>query len=208
MAVAQQAPINFAVMYATHDAFRRDLERFAAAVASGRAGTPQVRAGWENFKRQLHVHHTVEDAVLWPRVAAQVSDRPDDQKLLAEMEAEHAQLDAVLAAVDTGMSGGGADLGERVDRLAQALGSHMRHEEDAALPLIQDVLTNKDWDAFRSAMARKQGPKGAAVYIPWVMDGRDVAERKRFLDCMPAPVKVLNKLFWESSYQKRGLFSA
>ncbi|MEU6996507.1 hemerythrin domain-containing protein [Streptomyces sp. NPDC046465] len=208
MAVAQQAPINFAVMYATHDAFRRDLERFAAAVASGRAGTSQVRAGWENFKRQLHVHHTVEDAVLWPRVAAQVTERPDDQKLMAEMEAEHASLDAVLAAVDTGLAQSSADLGERVERLAQALGSHMRHEEDAALPLIQDVLTNKDWDAFRSAMAKKQGPKGAAVYIPWVMDGRDVAERKRFLDTMPAPVKVLNKLFWESSYQKRRLFAA
>ncbi|MFF1378826.1 hemerythrin domain-containing protein [Streptomyces sp. NPDC058308] len=208
MAVAQQAPINFAVMYATHDAFRRDLERFAAAVASGRAGTPQVRAGWENFKRQLHVHHTVEDAVLWPRVKQQVTGRPDDQKLLAEMEAEHASLDAVLSAVDAGMDQKSADLGERVERLAQALGSHMRHEEDAALPLIQDVLTNKDWDAFRSAMAKKQGPKGAAVYIPWVMDGRDVAERKRFLDTMPAPVKVLNKLFWESSYQKRRLFAA
>ncbi|MEU1150900.1 hemerythrin domain-containing protein [Streptomyces sp. NPDC005863] len=208
MAVAQQAPIDFAVMYATHDAFRRDLERLAAAVASGRAGTPQVRAGWENFKRQLHVHHTVEDAVLWPRIAGQVSERPDDQRLLAEMEAEHAQLDSALAAVDAGLSSRSADLGERVGRLAQSLGSHMRHEEDAALPLIQDVLTHKDWDAFRSAMAKKQGPKGAAIYIPWVMDGRDVTERKRFLDCMPAPVKVLNKLFWEPSYQKRGLFSA
>ncbi|MFD4630162.1 hemerythrin domain-containing protein [Streptomyces sp. NPDC058284] len=208
MAVAQQAPINFAVMYATHDAFRRDLEKFAAAVAAGRAEAPRVRAGWENFKRQLHVHHSVEDAVLWPRVARQITERPDDQKLLAEMEAEHASLDAVLSAVDTGLSQRSPDLAERVERLARSLGSHMHHEEDAALPLIQDVCTTKDWDAFRGAMAKKQGPKGAAIYIPWVMDGTGEAERKRFLDCMPAPVKVLNKLFWESGYQKRKLFSA
>ncbi|MFF1680007.1 hemerythrin domain-containing protein [Streptomyces sp. NPDC058256] len=206
MAVAQQAQINFAVMYATHDAFRRDLQRLAAAVAAGRAKTPEVRDGWENFKFQLHLHHTVEDSDLWPRVAGAVTGRPADQKLLDEMEAEHAQLDPVLASVDDGMARGAADLPARVAELAQVLGDHMRHEENEALPLIQDVLTGKDWDAFRGAMARKQGPKGAAVYFPWITDGQNATERKAFLDTMPAPVKALNKLFWESSYRKRGMW--
>ncbi|MFJ3671274.1 hemerythrin domain-containing protein [Streptomyces sp. NPDC090106] len=206
MAVAQQTPINFAVMYATHDAFRRDLQRLAAAVAAGRATAPEVRDGWENFKHQLHVHHTVEDSDLWPRVAAAVTDRPDDQKLLDEMEAEHARLDPALAAVDDGLARNAPDLPARVADLTTLLGDHMRHEESAALPLIQDVCTTKDWDAFRGAMARKQGPKGAAVYFPWITDGQNATERKAFLDTMPGPVKVLNKLFWESSYRKRRMW--
>ncbi|MES5825321.1 hemerythrin domain-containing protein [Streptomyces sp. RG80] len=206
MAVAQQAPINFAVMYATHDAFRRDMRRLAAAVAAGRAGSPEVREGWANFKHQLHVHHTVEDSDLWPRVAAAVTGRPADQKLLAEMEAEHARLDPVLASVDDGLARNAPDLTDRVAELIRVLGDHMTHEENEALPLIQDVCTAKDWDAFRGAMARKQGPKGAAVYFPWITDDQNATERKAFLDTMPAPVKVLNKLFWESSYKKRHLW--
>ncbi|HEY3481243.1 MAG TPA: hypothetical protein VGL02_20310, partial [Streptomyces sp.] len=51
--------INFTEMYVTHDGFRRDLERLSAAAAAGKANSPQVQDGWENFKRQLHVHHTV-----------------------------------------------------------------------------------------------------------------------------------------------------
>ena len=64
MARAENGKINFAVMYATHDAFRRDLEKFEAAVASGRPDSPGVRAGWANFRRQLDVHHSVEDAAI------------------------------------------------------------------------------------------------------------------------------------------------
>lgn len=206
MAVTQQAPINFAVMYATHDAFRRDLDRLAAAVTAGRAASPEVRAGWENFKRQLHVHHTVEDAELWPRLERAVVGRPDDQTLLKEMEAEHGALDPELKSVDEGIVKQTADLADRVRRLATVLGDHMKHEEEAALPLIQEVLTVKDWDAFRGGMARAQGPRGAAVYVPWIMDSAGAGDRKRFLDAMPGPVKVLNRLFWESSYQKRRLW--
>ncbi|WP_280247776.1 hypothetical protein [Nocardia abscessus] len=52
--------IDFTIMYATHDAFPRDLTRLATA--AGHADAPGIHAGWANFNRQLHVHHTVEDA--------------------------------------------------------------------------------------------------------------------------------------------------
>ena len=58
MTDSKQKTIDFTPMYASHDAFRRDLERLAVAVAEGRAATPAVRAGWENFKHQLHIHQT------------------------------------------------------------------------------------------------------------------------------------------------------
>jgi iron-sulfur cluster repair protein YtfE (RIC family) len=205
---ADDTVIDFSIMYATHDAFRRDAARLVAASAAGTGDTPEVRAGWENFKNQLLVHHTVEDAELWPRVERAVAGRPRDLALMKEMEAEHALLDPLLHAVEEAMTRHAGDLAERARELSKVLGDHMEHEEESALPLIQEVLTPKDWSAFRGAMARRQGPKGAAVYVPWVLDGRSPDERARFLSAMPTPVRVINRLLWESRYQRRNLWNS
>lgn len=209
MATAQkQEKIDVFLMYVTHDAFRRDLERLAAAAASGRTGNPGVRAGWENFKRQLHVHHTVEDNDLWPQLERAVADRPADLALVQQMKAEHAALDPVLDRVDEGIAAGARDLVQRVAALAEVLGGHMKHEEESALPLIQEVLTLKDWGAFRGGMARMQGPKGAAVYVPWILDDLGPDGQRKFLAQMPAPVGVANKLLFKSRYEKRKLWNS
>jgi iron-sulfur cluster repair protein YtfE (RIC family) len=198
--------IDLTVMYAAHDAFRRDLERLAEAAARGTADTPPVHAGWDNFRRQLHIHHTAEDSDLWPRVERAVADRPQDIALLAEMEAEHARLDPLLTAVDQALHQGSADIDGLVDALATALGDHLEHEEKSALPLIQEVLTPADWGAFTGRMRETQGLRGAAVFVPWIVDGIPPADRAAFLGALPPPVRVLNRLFWEAGYRKRGLW--
>ena len=172
--------IDFTMMYVTHDAFRRDLGRFTAASAAGTAHFPGVRAGWENFKAQLLLHHSVEDTDLWPRVRRAAAGRPSGLALLDEMEAEHAQIDPLLAAVDDALAGSASDLAAHAAGLASALEWHLKHEEDAALPLIQSVCTPADWRAFAGEMRRRQGVKGAAMYVPWILDGvRPVDPRRR-----------------------------
>ncbi|MHA6761242.1 hemerythrin domain-containing protein [Streptacidiphilus sp. PAMC 29251] len=204
--------IDFTMMYVTHHAFRRDLDRFAEAAAAGRADTPEVRAGWENFKAQLHLHHTVEDTVLWPRLLGAVTD-PRDLVLLEQMEAEHAQIDPLLAAVDkaladgsSGPAGPGALAGP-LRELTVALVAHLEHEETSTLPLIQSALTRADWRAFAGEMRRRQGVKGAAVYVPWILDGAPAAERRQFLKALPAPVGYLNRLLWQPRYSRRQLWN-
>jgi hypothetical protein len=142
-------------------------------MATGRAVSPGVRAGWQNFKAQLHVHHTVEDDDLWPRLYRAVNDRPED------------------VAIDT---------------LIGALDAHLEHEEKSALPLIQAVLTPADWRAFGSAMRRRQGLKGAAVYFPWILDGATPADRDRCFSALPTALQVINRLFWEPRYRRMGLW--
>jgi hemerythrin-like domain-containing protein len=195
--------IDFTMMYLTHEAFRRDLDRLREAVAEDRAGSVGVQAGWRNFKRQLDVHHTVEDEALWPRVEAAAAGRADAAEILAAMTAEHGRLDSLLAAVDEAMARRSAVLPEVVAGLAAGLDGHMRHEEEAALPLIQDVLEPKDWAEFGKAMARKQKFSGAAAYVPWVLDGASAEQRAAFFHVMPAPVKVVNRLLWEGRYHAR-----
>jgi iron-sulfur cluster repair protein YtfE (RIC family) len=198
--------IDFTVMYATHRAFRRDLQRLAAAVRAGRGDAPQVRAGWDNFNHQLHNHHSVEDRALWPQVVAKVADRPDDLKLLEEMEAEHAELGPRIDAVDAGVKSGAPDLAARIDDLYQVMDSHFTHEENSALPLIQDVLSPKEWRTFGLANAKNLGIKGVAVYIPWVIDDASPDDKRQFLGEFPPPLRVVNKLVWQRGYDKKELF--
>ncbi|NUP54136.1 MAG: hemerythrin domain-containing protein [Catenulispora sp.] len=195
--------IDFTMMYLTHDAFRRDLTKLRQAADADRTDSLGVRAGWANFKRQLTVHHTVEDEALWPRVEAAAGGRADAAEILAAMAAEHGRLDGLLAAVDTAIAQRSAALPEIAAGLEAGLDGHMRHEEEAALPLIQEVLEPKDWEQFGKAMARKQKLSGAAAYVPWILDGASDAQREAFWQVMPAPVKVLNGLFWERRHRAR-----
>jgi len=203
--MTENSQIDFTMMYVTHAALRRDVGRFAAAIAAGRETAPAVKAGWANFKHQLHVHHTVEDDDLWPRLYAAVSE-PAHLAMLEQMEAEHAVLDPMLESVDAALDHGDA-LADKVDALAGALDGHLRHEEHSALPLIQEVLTVEDWEAFGKAMARKQGIKGAAMYVPWIVDSASSDERRRFFAQLPPPVRLASKLVLEPRYRRRGLWA-
>ncbi|WP_432187464.1 hemerythrin domain-containing protein [Streptomyces sp. Tue6028] len=198
--------IDLTVMYAAHDAFRRDLERLGKAAADGTAFSPPVRAGWENFRKQLHIHHTAEDSDLWPRVQRKVEGRPEDLALLAEMEAEHGRLDPQLAAVDAALMDRLDELHELVRALTITLDDHLAHEERSALPLVQEVLTPADWSAFTGRIRQTQGLRGAALFVPWIVDGAQPADRAAFFGTMPPPVRVLNRLFWEAGYRRRGLW--
>src|SRR5665213_1616754 len=100
MTVGVQDRIDFTMMYATHHAFRRDLDRLIAAAETGTSGSAQLGDGWQNFKNQLLLHHDVEDTHLWPRLRQVVAERPRDVALVDEMKAEHARLDPLLAAID------------------------------------------------------------------------------------------------------------
>jgi Hemerythrin HHE cation binding domain len=85
---------DMAMMFAFHDALRRELGHIAR-VSAARTDDPRrvmaAAAGWQMFKDYLHVHHGCEDDVLWPAMEKTLADRPDDLALLAALEAEHAK---------------------------------------------------------------------------------------------------------------------
>lgn len=68
-----QGRVDFTLRYVAHDAFRRDLRRLTAAVVAGRVADPGTVIGWETFKDQMHIHHSVEDAALWPPLRQKVT---------------------------------------------------------------------------------------------------------------------------------------
>jgi iron-sulfur cluster repair protein YtfE (RIC family) len=146
------APIDFTMMYATHDAFRRDLRLLTQAASSRDIGA--VRARWGNFRTQLTIHHSVEDTNLWPVVKRAARGRIGAAELLDDMEREHSRLAPLLDAVDQALTGGPPVLNELLGQLQVVLTDHLDHEERDALPLIQALCTTADWRRFVATSSR------------------------------------------------------
>ena len=69
-AAAPGGPADMTMMYVMHHAFRRDLGRFADAVAAtpldDRTTWKALAARWDRFFEILHHHHAAEDELIWP----------------------------------------------------------------------------------------------------------------------------------------------
>jgi hypothetical protein len=194
--------VDFTFMYAAHDAFNRDLRRLAAAAGSGRIADPAVRTGWATFKKQLHVHHTAEDRWLWPALRDKVT-RPDEVSVLDAMEAEHLGLDPLLFRVDASLTATGlARRTEDAGALASALAAHMEHEEDHALPLVEQHLGPEGWAAFGKAAGKSGGLRGAAELFPWILDGAPADTSTRLLGMLPPPARLLYRALWRPGYAR------
>jgi hypothetical protein len=194
--------VDFTFMYAAHDAFNRDLRRLAAAAGSGRIADPAVRTGWATFKKQLHIHHTAEDRWLWPALRDKVT-RPDEVSVLDAMEAEHLGLDPLLSRVDASLTATGlARLTENAGALAGALAAHMEHEEDHALPLVEQHLGPEGWAAFGKAAGKSGGLRGAAELFPWILDGAPADTSTRLLGMLPPPARLLYRTLWRPGYAR------
>ncbi|HET9168321.1 MAG TPA: hemerythrin domain-containing protein [Actinospica sp.] len=195
--------IDFTAMYATHDAFERDLRRLTEAVAAGRAQAPGVVAGWDSFKHQLHIHHTAEDATLWPALRRKVTE-PDEVEVIDAMEREHGRIDPLLAAVDAGFaSGDQVGLAEAATEAAQALGGHMAHEEAAALPLIEARLTKAEWNEFPRYSRKINSLSRGLEFLPWMLDEAEPELYQSAMRILPAPARGIYRRVMLPRYRRR-----
>jgi hemerythrin-like domain-containing protein len=195
--------VDFTMMYAAHDAFSRHLDRIAAALERDGHVSGETAERWTLFAKQLHIHHTAEDESLWPMLRAAIA-APDELAVLDAMEAEHAQLDPQLERIDSQTAAGsGAEATAAVRDLAGGLARHMRHEENSALPLIDAYLGPAGWAEFGRSIRTTQGISGAAVYLPWVLDGAPADIAKRVLGVLPLPARVVYRAVWRRRYRAR-----
>jgi hypothetical protein len=193
--------VDFSIMYAAHDAFDRDLATLTAAAGHGGGTEPAVRAVWARFSRQLAVHHTAEDIALWPALRAKVT-QAGEVAVLDAMEAEHAQIDPLLAQTDRALAHGAAGLAASIKELRGLLTGHTRHEEAEALPLVETYLGASGWAKFGRAVAKAQGVRGVAEFFPWLLDGADPATRRQVLATLPPPVRLIHRALWAPRYAR------
>jgi hypothetical protein len=185
--------LDMTTMFAYHDALRRDLGPLAQTTARS--------DGWDLFKRFLHAHHDAEDEALWPVVRQALIARSDDLVLLAEMEAEHAELTPLLDGIDDALDLGDSAPRARAD-LASRLQQHLTHEEEAALPLIDRTLTEEQWMQFGEASAEKVRAH-MPTFLPWLLDGADGERTEEILGHLPEPVGQSYRVEWQPAYAAR-----
>lgn len=195
--------VDFTMMYAAHDAFSRHLESIAETLERDARVSDGAVERWTLFAKQLHIHHTAEDQSLWPILRAAIAS-PDELAVLDAMEAEHAQLDPQLARIDAQTGAGfAADAAASIRELAGGLGRHMRHEENAALPLIDAYLGPPGWAEFGKRIRATQGISGAAEYLPWLLEGAPTDVAKRVLAVLPPPARLMYRTRWRRRYLAR-----
>jgi hemerythrin-like domain-containing protein len=202
---------DLTVMLAAHEALRRDLTGLARAAAgtarSGPAQSEAVLRGWAVFQRQLHIHHTAEDELVWPALRERLAASDGAQSVLDAMEAEHQQIDPLLAAVSQamdearpdGVAHNGGLLADTVDVLTMALHGHLAHEERDALPLIGITLTATEW----RAMGRRIGLRNlrrAPEMFAWMLDGATPGQAAAATGQLPPPARVLYRTVWRPRF--------
>jgi hypothetical protein len=204
-AAAPQGPIDMTMMYVVHHAFRRDLRAFAAAAertpVTDRMTWQALANRWDHFSAVLHHHHRGEDTGVWPVLM----DRADEceRAVLEAMEAEHSEIDPMLAASTaayrtlalTADDGVRADLAATLRTAVESLGRHLAHEESEAIALIQKYVSPDEWatieeQSFRTGVA----PALAIAMVPWIMHELPVSIQARVVADAGLPVRVIWRL--------------
>lgn len=202
---------DLTIMVAAHDAFRNDLTSLAqAAQDPGRDRQRSVAAGWELFKRQLHLHHTAEDELIWPALRERLRHSANALSVLDEMEAEHERIDPLLAAVDEGFAAAAGPAGQpdagrlpgAVDELAATLAGHLAHEEKDGLPLIGMALTAAEWRAVGFKIARRNGLAAGGEMFSWILSSAAPGQARAVARQLPPPARVLYRAVWKPRFEK------
>ena len=218
---------DLTLMLAAHQAFRRDLARLVRAAAAADLADPakrqSVAAGWELFKRELHLHHTAEDELIWPALRPRLAHSESALSVLDAMEEEHERIDPLLAAVDAafaqragtpggtagGMPGAVGDdwpgedrLADVIEVLASTLTGHLAHEERDGLPLIGVALTAAEWRGVGFRIARKNGLSNGGEMFAWMLDGAGAEDAAATMSQLPPPLRLLYRAVWKPRFNK------
>src|SRR5262249_42051153 len=161
------------------------------------AGPAAARARWTAFRGQLHRHLAAEQAALWRPARAKLAGDPHGQALLEAMDDEHHLIGPLHAAADDAfaMAAGPGRLHPLLTRLRTKLTSHLAHEETDALPLLGQLLSDRELAQLRRAL---RGPIGrapgggagagpAARTLPWALAPATPAIPPQALCQLPAP---------------------
>jgi Hemerythrin HHE cation binding domain len=200
--------VDLTMMYAMHDALRRDAARLVVDSTDARVTGAIMRNRWAVLTEHLHHHHTGEDTGIWPLLRPHLAADPNALAALDALEAQHAAIDDTVAEVEQAVAAqpGGREaravLHEHLRRFAELLERHLVDEERDALPLIRRHVTETQWRAFENGQKRGLGLSGAARFFPWLLDDAEPARRAAILATLPAPLRLLVRHRWEPRYRR------
>jgi iron-sulfur cluster repair protein YtfE (RIC family) len=187
-------------MVVAHRTFRRELGNLPGLVRAVRPGDT-ARAGVvaghaRMILKGLHLHHTSEDKLLWPKLLERAAP---EAALVARMEAQHAEVDKYLGRLDPALTRWGAEarpavteeVAATLEALTEALTVHLDEEEREILPLAARHLSPKEWSELGehgiAAMTRSELP----LMFGAVLEGATSEEAAALVAKRPLPARLL-----------------
>lgn len=198
-------------MVVVHRAFRREfalIPRLIRAVAAGDLARAATVAGHTRRCLQgLHLHHTGEDDLLWPKLLERAAP---ETELILRMEAQHLRVEELVdllgPAVDRWEAEARPAAGEEVARLVEdlrtALLEHLDDEEVHILPIAARHITQPEWDEL-GEHGLAQVPKAELpITVGMVLEEATPAERADILGKAPAPARLLLRTLGAWQYRR------
>jgi hemerythrin-like domain-containing protein len=193
-----------------HRIFRRhfaEMQSLVQQAHQGEAASVSAIADHLEFLLDgLHMHHTTEDDLIWPKLRERAHL---DIPLVERMEEQHQQVSMLVTQVRAATSAWRADpTPETSSELARWLGEflvvleqHLDEEEQVVVPLIDRSLTTAEWQEI--------GKRGFEKFTPaqrWIATGQMVEvatpdEVAMMFGALPPPVKVLWHLVGKRKYR-------
>jgi Hemerythrin HHE cation binding domain len=196
--LARTGRSDWTLMTAIHDALRRDLNQLIHTTASRAA----ARARWGTFHDHLRFHLAAEDAVMWRPARARLAGDPHGLALLDAMQDEHRLIGPLRVVTDDAftMDADPRRLRQLLTRLQTRLTSHLAHEEADALPLISQIMSQRERRRIAAAIRGGTGAWRAWVTVPWALAGAAPDVCHRVQSQLPAPARLLYRTVWLPRY--------
>jgi hypothetical protein len=194
-----------------HAAVRRDLQRFAQALAEFPTGSSHRAAdlerAWQHLGHQLHDHHSSEETIFWPAL----QEAGADETLVGDLSGEHDRMAEAMGKTRTVMSGFAADpSAENLEQakatfaeLTEAVETHFEHEERDLEPFQAKVVNTPPMRRAARQIRRTQTPVQAGGYLAWLADGADPVAQAFLKQQIPAPMLIVFSRLLGRSYTRR-----
>jgi hemerythrin-like domain-containing protein len=197
-------------MVLIHRVIRREfgrLPRLFRAAANDRARSKLIGAHAREMLDFLHTHHTGEDELLFPLLRKRTTLDPD---LMDRMDAQHAQVDDTVIAVNAELpvwtasadANAGERMAARIEAMMPTLTEHLAEEEQKLLPVVSVTLTQSEWDALGKHGMRAIPLTRRLVILGHITEEADDAERQRFMQVIPAPARLAYKLIGHRQFTR------
>ena len=194
-----------------HRIFRRqfaEVRELVQTVPAGEARRVGAIADHLEFLLDgLHMHHTTEDDLIWPTLLASAEL---DGSLVERMQDQHEGIDVLVAGVRAAVAGWRSEptpetsalLAGRVADFLAVLQEHLDEEEQVVVPLIDQCLTEAQWQAMGQRAFEKFTPAQRWIATGQLVEVSTPQEVAMMFGKLPPPVKVLWRLIGKRKYRR------
>jgi hypothetical protein len=198
-------------MYVVHRTFRREfalIPGLIRSVAAGDTARAAVVAGHARLVLGgLDMHHTGEDALLWPKLLERATPSAD---LIHRMEAQHHRVEELIAELDEALPRWEAEarpaVSEEVastfDALRVALLEHLDDEERHILPIAERHITPQEWAGLGEHGMAKVKKSELPILFGAMLEDATPDEKTLMLGLVPPPVRLLVRTVFAWQYRR------